>query len=327
MRINVIGWYGHNNIGDESYKISFPKMFPKHSFTFSENINNADIHILGGGDVVYGDYLKKIENVKNKYIISTTISNDIDLKDFKYIAVRDLESFKKIKNYNTNISIIPDISFLLSPNKERGKFLIKSLFLSEKADLYNKTVAVIINGNLIQRHDSLARDDFNFYRLSQDMSRAMDNIASSFIFIPFGTDMPFDDRIANSSVVSKCKFWKKNINVLNRLSVQDTLDIISACDATVSMRLHSTIFSCLSNVPYIDIIHNHKNKWFAETSGYKKNNILYENFSQIQFLENLSKILYKDNEDIKELSLISNKYKSDLDNFSLKIESVFEGEK
>jgi polysaccharide pyruvyl transferase WcaK-like protein len=67
--------------------------------------------------------------------------------------------------------------------------------------------------------------------------------------------------------------------IYNELDVQETLDIISASDAVVSTRLHSSIFSCATETPFLDITHSHKNKYFLETIKYEKASVGYEDFN------------------------------------------------
>jgi len=44
MKIFVYGWYGHENIGDESYKLSFKETWSQHEFIFSDNVKEEDIN-------------------------------------------------------------------------------------------------------------------------------------------------------------------------------------------------------------------------------------------------------------------------------------------
>src|SRR5207249_4018803 len=105
-------------------------------------------------------------------------------------------------------------------------------------------------------------DFVDFTKFSYDLAWVSDNTACSFVFMPFGTEMPHDDRTSNAFVSSRIKFWQKNSVIYDKLTVQETLDLVSACDAMISTRLHSSIFSVLAGVPLLDVTHNHKNKWF-----------------------------------------------------------------
>lgn len=326
MKIHTVGWYGCNNLGDESYKLSFPILFPEHSFTFSQKLVPADAYIVGGGDVVHGRYLKLLQSEKNKHIMSATLSNVVDIKDYKSIALRDLRSMEFSKKCGVKAELIPDFAFAFTSNAARGKQLIDQIFAAEGQERYERVIATTINGFLLPSHNTLDRESQHFHNLSYELSHAIDFTSASFIFLPFGSEMPTDDRIANMWISSKCKFHKKNLCVLNRLSVQDTLDIMAASDAVVSTRLHSSIFSCVAGVPFIDITHNHKNESFLETIGYK-NSIPYRGFSSIKFLEMISSILSDSKQTRKELCAITDNYKNKLLDYSNSLKNVLNCER
>ena len=71
MKILVIGFVGKNNIGDDQYKLSFQKLFKDHEFTFSpriteELVNNHDMIMLGGGNILNEHYLGCLQPYKGK---------------------------------------------------------------------------------------------------------------------------------------------------------------------------------------------------------------------------------------------------------------------
>ncbi len=238
--VNVIGFYGHSNVGDESYKLAFPKLFPNYNFHFSDKITNPDwTTILGGGNVCSDHFLTQANLAKKKYAISVG-GIDSRLENFDGVYVRDEQKIP-------NSILIPDLAFCLEPERERGIELLKNLFNGR--DLYEKKIGVIINSYLCVGDSNLARDEALFQYFSYNLARIMDNTNASFIFIPFGTNH-FDDRIPNSWISGKCKWWKKNLVIFEQFCPQTTLNIVSACDAVISMRLHSSIFSTISNVPF-----------------------------------------------------------------------------
>lgn len=311
--VNVVGWYGKSNIGDESYKLAFPKIFPSYNFIFSDwPIKNADAYILGGGDVINEKLLSKFHSInKPKHIMSVTVSKKHDpekLKDFRTIIVRDLKSKTNLSEIGINCIVCPDFSFILEGNKENGKSIIEENFSHSKSDLYNKKVAIIINGHLIPPHGATAYEQSRFDRFCFDLSITIDETPASFIFIPFGTKQPWDDRVANGMVSVKCKWWKKNCLVYKELEVQDSLDIIAASDAVVSTRLHASIFSCATETPFIDITHNHKNKYFLETINYEKASVGYEDF-KISKTKSLIKKSISNNDLKEEIGSMVSMYK------------------
>lgn len=278
--VQVIGWYGKANCGDESYKIAFPKLFPDYDFSFSDiPTAGADAYILGGGDVISEDFLRTFVPIKApKHTLSTTFAKKSwPTPKFNTVLVRDDESagFAKEMGYEPNVA--PDFAFALEPNPQRGRKLLEYHF--QRFDLYSKVVAFVPNAYLLSYEAGLARTAIQFENFAWESCKVMDNTCASFVFLPFSMGAPADDRVPSAWISSKAKFWKKTNVIYERLSVQDTLDILSSVDLVVSMRLHSSIFSVLCGKPFIDVTHNHKNRAFLESVRLSKLSVPYSGFS------------------------------------------------
>lgn len=315
MKVLVLGWYGHNNCGDESYKLAIPKIFPAIQFKFVDKIGKEemtaletsfDAVILGGGNVFKKDFLDMLETIKHKPIYGFSIGAEEPISskvNFSHIYAREKESVATLKKMGVSCSFIPDASFILDGDTEKGKKSIKKYFENEKNDLYSKLVVVVVNSYLIKGGlDGLARDTATFSKFSYDLARAFDEISASFLFVPFGTKMPPDDRIANSWIASKCKYWKKNCVVFDRPDVQTTLDIISAADLVISTRLHSSIFAYNVGVPFIDITHHSKNKSFLDLINGNENSMSFWHLDGDLLKEKIKIGLQKNKNDKKSAS-------------------------
>ncbi len=315
-KIGVIGWYNKRNAGDESYKISFPNVFPEHTFEFSEKITEADAYILGGGDIVCESFLKEFAQIdKPKHIMSVSLGNNLNteiLTKFNNIIVRDFHSLDNANNARLQAILCPDFAFALSPNLENGINILNKTFSDEGIEKYTTVIGVIINSHLYHQHDSSYRSIIEFEKLKQEISWAIDRVNASFLFIPFGKRMPWDDRNSNSSVMSVCKFWNKNTSILENLDPQSTLDVISACDMIISTRLHSSIFSCVAGTPFIDLIHNHKNKAFLNTINKIEYGLPIKILSGEVLKEKIVKTLENKDTIRKELLYLNSKYKQEL---------------
>lgn len=259
--IHVLGWYDSKNIGDESYKITFPKLFPNNEFSFGEEVKGSpDTIILGGGDVLnpyFVDKLKYFPKAK-KYAFSVNVREGDDLSMFDKVLAR---------NITTKAPQCPDFAFILEPNKTNGRNIVKEIFEKYDADLYENLVILSLNSFLCVGDNLLARDYVTFEKLAFDLSVLMDTTNASFLLLPFGNGFPHNDRIANSFAYANTKFWKKNVLLFDKLTVQETLDVFSAANAAITTRLHAAIFSCVANVPFIDITHHSKNAMFMEFIG------------------------------------------------------------
>lgn len=267
--IHVLGWYDHDNVGDEAYKIAFPKLFKNYEFTFGEKIQGEpDTIILGGGDVLYPKFTNQLDNHSQakKYAFSINLRpNDVtDLGQFERIISRN---FVDLRTTEYKIQCYPDFTFVLEGNKENGKQLLKDLFAKYNSELYENVVVLTLNSFLCVREKILARDYVAFDKICYDLSKLMDNTNASFILVPFGNGFPQNDRIANAFVYANAKFWKKNLLLFEKLSIQQTLDIFAAADAAVTTRLHAAIFSCIGGIPFVDVTHHTKNQLFLDFIG------------------------------------------------------------
>jgi hypothetical protein len=284
LKVLVIGWFDQGNIGDESYKLAFQETFPYFQFQFVNHIKQAnpssfDIVFLGGGDILSPLYLDQIKGLK-KPVIAVSVSSNTKLSAASLEPIRQLYIRDSGEMKHKCIRRMPDLAFALEPNVKSGKEIIdKSLVGCEK---YKYKVAVVINSHLFSdaERQSSHYDQLCFSKFAYDLAWVMDNSPYNFVFVPFGTKLPHDDRAANGFVLSRSKFYKKNSIIYDTLTAQQTLDVISACDAVISTRLHSSIFATIGGVPFVDVTHNHKNKLFIESIDKYKWSVSYKQFEQ-----------------------------------------------
>jgi polysaccharide pyruvyl transferase WcaK-like protein len=301
MKVLVLGWYNHHNCGDESYKETFKMLFPHYSFTFvdrlkPDDVNECEAIVLGGGNVLRKQFIEPLSKIKDKPIYGFSIGIEdapaADLTFFKHIYARDERTLNFLKLKGVSCSFCPDAALILKGDEQAGAHWLKKNFQHERYDLYSKVVTVVINGYILNGSvDGLARDAFNFIKFSYDLARIADEVPASFVFIPFGSRIPSDDRIANAWVASKCKFWNKNFVAFNPLSFRDALNVISASNLVISSRLHSSIFSFASGTPFVDITHHDKNRLFLEMVGKTENSVNFWNFNGSTLKEKVHKLL------------------------------------
>lgn len=303
-RVSVIGWYGHGNVGDESYKSAFPTIFSNLRLEFSDRLNKNQKTghvILGGGNVCSSSFLNQVEKAEGKKIafsIGVTKNDPIErMKMFDQIFVRDCQSQDFLNSEGIHSSVVPDAAFALVPDKNKGRDLLSSMFASQNREMYQKVVAVVFNAYLCVGEGRLARDEATFQKVTWDISKVIDTTSASFVFIPFGQSQPHDDRISNAWLASRCKFWKKNLLVMSETNPQTTLDLLSACDVVISTRLHSSIFSTVAGVPFIDVTHHSKNKTYLDVINRSHWSVSYWDFERSRFSNLInSHLVSKDSE-------------------------------
>jgi colanic acid/amylovoran biosynthesis protein len=321
--VTVLGWYGKSNCGDESYKMAFPAVFKNYKFNFVNKItdHNSDAYILGGGDVLAPSFLNQLVNVKKpKHIISVSANEKVDpelLKGYANIFVREKQSLDILTKKGVKASYAPDVAFALSGDPVRGLELMRNHFVEQKRDMYERRIVVVINGFLAEDHANGfdVRRAYNFQDLTYKLSHVLDHTNASFVFVPFGQELPWDDRVTNMWIASKAKFWKKNL-CISESNVQNVLDIISSADAIVSTRLHSTIFAMTTKTPIVDITHNHKNRWLLETVDKNHFSVNYRAIDEGALKLKINDLISNRNIHAKELSILLDKQKEILGGLS-----------
>lgn len=278
----VIGWYGNSNVGDESYRVSFPLLFPDVAFEFMPVPNGAcDNYILGGGNILNEGYVKTLLNAPAKRHMIMSVSADENtpfelLKKVDSIWVRDIVSQNLLERHGVACGLLPDACMALEASPKRGREWLAESFAREGLELYKNVVGVVLNGHLYHRSpDNLERDFIALMGVIHSISKLADDVPASFVFFAMCPQLPPDDRILGLMAAGKCKFWKKNLVITNKLGVQETLDMISACDVVVSTRLHSTLFSVVAGTPFVDIVHHDKNLNCLVTLGLEKWSLSY----------------------------------------------------
>lgn len=264
----VIGWYNSGNCGDESYKISFPLLFPNKNLSFVNNcptkIKNL---ILGGGNVANKHFLNKITKVKcsNKIFFSGSVNGEISVDEmtntFAQIFVRDYASIKYLNNQN--VHYCPDAAFILQPDNNLFNFK-KEL---KSVDRYKKTIVVALNSYLCVGDNRLQRDLTCLDYFLLHLARLLDSLPVTIILLPFSIGLPNDDRIINSYLLSKLKFVKKIKIIYQEINVMETLAIINQADLVISNRLHGCIFGVSCGKPTICISHHSKLSDFMSSCG------------------------------------------------------------
>lgn len=273
--IGIVGWYGHKNIGDESFRDVFMNHFPDDLLQFSPISNlTSDAIIFGGGGVVCCEYLTKADiSTYNKplYAMGVDIAvngpewEQIKKLPFKKLYVRSKEYAKIASVEASNIEYCPDIVFSLH-NPTR---------LAKEG---TKTCGFIISHDLKGGMDHLGRL-INWLHTDTDVT--------NIVFILFYTGKPFDLNVTQK-VINECKV---PYSLIVPSTPEETLQVMSDLDLVVSMRFHGIIFATLLGLPFLALSNKGKCSLFCEQERLFGHHIELSEINDIKLMDRVGWIL------------------------------------
>lgn len=310
MNLFVIGYYGHYNIGDEQYKITFTHVLKKYLGSkmvniqfidcdkiFNYSFDEKDIIILGGGDVLNNYFLDKIilkfKNKKNKIIAvsvgipyTSIVSKHNKLSYIDYIFIRTKQDFDMLsKHYFPHrIKYIPDLSYYLNDYVHTSYV---SILDNKFQDLSLIKISKKIIGINLNRHIYNPNDINNYNKFINTFSVFVEKLISDsyyIVFLPYNTNINSfneNDILIHNDVINLIKPELRN-NIKNidyTLSVEETYYIYKYFYATVCMRYHACLFSLYNNVPFLALYTTRKIKNLMK-------DIYWNNFYELDTDEN-----------------------------------------
>lgn len=272
MKGLVIGYYGSNNLGDESYKDVIPNFFPSswklifqscdkilqnknyfrseniHTLEFVEYLREFNFIIVGGGDIINNYFRDKLDiilpvfkSLRKKIVIAFSIGIPFPqllleqyFKNFDHVFCRNLEDIRSLqKVIGERAHYIPEVCLSLGGN----------------STVKNKNCGVFLVGN-IDRYPNITNDitelmkkirkdfDITFYCFNPE-----DENISKFVYNNIKKESLFSVIRNRTKVNLDTKYY----------NLEEMLEIIRNLSLAVCMRYHSHIFALASKVPILSI--------------------------------------------------------------------------
>lgn len=294
MKIAVLGWYGHNNAGDERIKLCLEQFlleqdsvkcvdfYDLHDHGIkgkTSRFDHYDLVIIGGGGIILSqcNYHDFINNIKTK-IITLGISVEHpkltgNAKKFAIallnkslvVIVRDRGSLDKLSPYDHDkkVKISSDLTFLKP--YERINFIkehkIAINLLPKPIDIKYHTLSnTAVSFFLRQLH----RFGFDNIIRIVDFKGLIQNLKREFSLVP----VP----LYCASQEANVSWYQKNDIEFLKLYFREVPSyfsdkIIDECSLFLSMRLHGAIFAVQKGVPVISFSYLPKNRNFMKEVG------------------------------------------------------------
>lgn len=274
MKINIVGWYGQNNIGDEAFRPAIETICKGHELTYvtPPSIHtNPDLVILGGGAVASPYYFKSLPTSCPRYAIGVDLAyeSESDLlaaQKFNGVMFRNSTDVKYWKwKFDCPVAAMPDLSFMIRPTGAR----ILEKFHLPKSN--SKRVAVFatdyVNPAVGRVAPEFQQKSLSFaVNLGKELDVMIEKGWTVYLLC-CSTGGYGDDR--RMALQLKCFMNHSPIMVLDTFSPQDMVDLIAEMDLAVCMRFHAHLFSTIAGTPFVSIDYTRKVKMYLEDLGLK----------------------------------------------------------
>jgi len=274
-QIVVYGNYGHNNIGDELFKVAFKNLFPDYIFTFTDNLTvellkDKDALFFGGGSFLnqsiagYNlfDFMYIIDNIPIFYIgvgIETEIHADhYSLLDrAKLIAIRSERNIiYRIANTQWSLIDIPDLAWLTKDKNVNYK--------SDKEKYsYKDSILILPNVSVMPNHSSPSWITSSWENFKNQFAQFLDQLVDDGfkpIFCPMSTNRIEHDNFASYQIVSMMKNKDEYFIDHENVDECDILWYINKFDYVITQRFHGIVLSEMVNTKVLPIYHHDKLK-------------------------------------------------------------------
>lgn len=259
MKINLLGWYGKRNAGDEAFRIAMEFIFAGHTLQYvtpPANLPPADLTILGGGNVVSPFYLSKLKD-QPFYALGVGIGYESEIAllakyNVQGVLVRNQTDVASMQaQLPCPVQAIPDLAYLcqapLKPIREREIGVLITDYVNPAIDR------------------DIGLFGLRSYLFQQGVAKELDWLGDQgykITLIPCSTGGYGDDRRINLGLQAFMRTQANNI--LETLGPLEIISLLSGMSAAICMRFHAHIFAHLANTPIISIPFSRKVDLFLQ---------------------------------------------------------------
>jgi len=284
VKIGLIGWYGHENYGDERIRYCIQRFFSqehfhvvngfKHLHQNIDELNRCDYILIGGGGIItrtIGRYTRLIRQFKKPYsLIGIGVeANHVSMSPFfeeikssaEFIYVRDQESSQILKNH-PKVIVGPDISFLYP------------------FDIQEPVKADVCGLNLRDWFYWQAEFDGTFHKLMKDFNKRFPLLKTFYPLAQWNPDQlisklshQFEETVPIPLYFESAEHIKNDTLILSRyfqnIPKEFTIDLFKKIRYLIAMRFHALIFATQCGIPFISLSYQPKNERLCAAIGIK----------------------------------------------------------
>jgi polysaccharide pyruvyl transferase WcaK-like protein len=273
-KILIYGYYGHSNVGDESFVFVF-NQFLSENFdieyrspsTIQEFSNDYHALIIGGGNLLGEYFLGRLFdlgwiNHPNVYVIGCGLSDNSGLQlisqfNIKYISIRNISEIVKVKPFFPEVVSIPDIVIALDVPKSSNK--CNDILYNNK-----KNVGFILSFEYFPNiSHSLTFEEYSKFSFSlSNLSKIINKFYRDWnvYLISMSNDPSHYDEAISWIMYRQIDEAYVNTKVINKgNSPYETIEFISQLDHLYSMKYHGIIFGLITEIKTFNLSQNIKN--------------------------------------------------------------------
>lgn len=275
-KINVVGWYGRGNCGDEAFKAVHSQLFPDCEIDWicggPQRPDDGAVWVLGGGDVFLDYYINQIPDHVPFFVYGVGLGSPdqrqhmVALKDrLLGVWLRNADDVEALNELGVPARYSPDIVFQLAD-------AIQERPLPPVFEVRPKKTLVFIPSNnasqTAMREDRLA-NFFYYSYMKIKLGECLDEIAKYYeiVMLPFSFDMNDMDMSFITDVRDRMKRHDRLQVIRQELDPLDAGRVIAQADLVMSMKFHGLIFALMNGVPFVNIGLTRKTQLLCEDNG------------------------------------------------------------
>lgn len=246
--VDVLGYYGKENLGDEIFIPAIRSLFPSCLVNFAypnrDELTGQTL-ILGGGDVIKKLYLKDIDRPYHILGVGLGYESELELLGNNVVEAyfRNRVDAAAARQKGFNAHYCPDLAFALDIDRdERGP----------RDPEEKKRLAVILANSVINPGMGLGEmPDLHYLEyMKWELARALDSLSQwydiSFLFMSHACYAY--DQAAAMDTASRMKTGHES-EILPFTEIEELQDF----DLVVTMKFHGMIFSTMMGIPFVNI--------------------------------------------------------------------------
>jgi polysaccharide pyruvyl transferase WcaK-like protein len=281
MHLGIVGWYGHNNFGDERILFCIQKFFAGNQFYVADNIrdpklNDCDFILVGGGGLILRNTAKLVDSIQKiekpfGFIGVGVETKHRSMKDYfdiikkraEFIMVRDQQS-KKNLDYHYKVIVGNDLTFLYPYHTvEEVENEICGLNLRHwyywKAELDGTYYRLIRRLNRF----SFMKKVYPFGKWKEEkLVKIVKSKFKKIVAVPL-----YSKQSESALLITDIELLSKYFEIIPS---EFDISLYHRIRFIVGMRFHSIIFATQCGIPFLSLSYQPKNHNFCADLGLKE---------------------------------------------------------